>query len=75
MEHDFTESELPSGLPPAAQTGEPRVDEVLRMLDRLRDLPVSEHPGVFEQVHGQLVDVLGELRSGQDGGPDRHRAG
>jgi len=49
----------PSDLP---ATGEPRVDEALRRLDELAGLPVSEHPGVFEQVHGQLVDVLGELR-------------
>src|SRR5215469_4016613 len=45
-------------------TGEPRVDEALRRLDELGDLPVSEHPPVFERVHASLVDVLGELRSG-----------
>jgi hypothetical protein len=47
-------------------TGEPRVDDTLRQLDELNDLPVSEHPAVFERVHGQLVEVLGELRSGAD---------
>ena len=52
-----TGSELPV-------TGEPRVDEALRGLGELGDLPVSEHPGVFERIHGQLADVLGELRSG-----------
>ena len=52
--------------PPAAQsTGEPRVDAALRLLDRLPGLPVSEHPGLFEQVHAQLSEVLGELDSGQ----------
>jgi hypothetical protein len=45
-------------------TGEPRVDEALRRLGELGDLPVSEHPPVFERVHASLVDVLGELRSG-----------
>lgn len=45
----------------AAQTGEPRVDAALRMLDRLAELPVSEHPAVFERVHAELADVLGEL--------------
>ena len=50
----------------AEATGEPRVDEALRRLGELGDLPVSEHPPVFERVHASLVDVLGELRSGTD---------
>jgi hypothetical protein len=50
---------------PVAPTGEPRVDEALRRLDELGDLPVSEHPQIFERVHSQLVEVLGELRSPQ----------
>jgi hypothetical protein len=49
-------------------TGEPRVDAALRLLDRLPGLPVSEHPELFEQVHAQLTEVLGELDSGP-GGP------
>jgi hypothetical protein len=48
-------------------TGEPRVDAALRLLDRLPGLPVSEHPELFEQVHAQLSDVLGELDSGPAG--------
>jgi hypothetical protein len=52
--------------------GEPRVDEALRKLGDLAELPTSEHPGVFEQVHGQLVEVLGELRAG--GAEDRRTA-
>jgi hypothetical protein len=47
-------------------TAEERVDEALRPLDGLGDLPTSEHPAVFERVHSQLVEVLGELRSGAD---------
>lgn len=54
-----------AGRPP---TGDPRVDQALRRLDGLADLPVSEHPPVFERIHGQLVEVLGELRSGPDKG-------
>jgi hypothetical protein len=46
-------------------TGEPRVDAALRLLDRLPGLPVSEHPELFEQVHAQLTEVLGELDSPQ----------
>jgi len=46
------------------ETGEPRVDAALRLLDRLPGLPVSDHPELFEQVHAQLTEVLGELDSG-----------
>jgi hypothetical protein len=52
---------------PAPATGEPRVDAALKLLDRLPGLPVSEHPQLFEQVHAQLSDVLGELDSGPAG--------
>ena len=45
-------------------TGQPRVDEALQKLDELAELPVSEHPAVFEHVHDRLRDVLGELDSG-----------
>jgi hypothetical protein len=47
-----------SGEAPAT-TGEPRVDAVLGRLSELDELPVSEHPGVYERIHEQLVDVLG----------------
>jgi hypothetical protein len=49
---------------PVPATGEPRVDAALKLLDRLPGLPVSEHSELFEQVHAQLSDVLGELDSG-----------
>jgi len=60
----------PGAGPGAAEpsTGEPRVDAALKLLDRLPGLPVSEHPELFEQVHAQLTEVLGELDSGP-GGP------
>lgn len=47
-----------------APTGEPRVDAALGGLDALGELPVSEHPAVYERVHEQLVEVLGELHPG-----------
>jgi hypothetical protein len=53
-------------------TGEPRVDAALRLLDRLPGLPVSDHPELFEQVHAQLTDVLGELDPGSAGPADAH---
>jgi hypothetical protein len=59
---------MPETEGPAApdSTGEPRVDDALRRLDELEHLPVAEHPPVFEAIHGQLVEVLGELRTGVD---------
>ncbi len=48
-------------------TGEARVDEALARLDELPGLPVTEHPAVFEQVHRQLREVLGELDTGPAG--------
>jgi hypothetical protein len=48
----------------AASTGEPRVDAVLGELDELAEVPVSQHPAVYERIHEQLVEVLGELHPG-----------
>jgi hypothetical protein len=50
--------------PDLPATGEPRVDAALKLLERLPGLPVSDHPELFEQVHAQLSEVLGELDSG-----------
>jgi hypothetical protein len=60
---------------PRPGTGEPRVDAALRLLDRLPGLPVSDHPELFEQVHAQLTDVLGELDSGTGPAASRGSAG
>jgi hypothetical protein len=57
----------PARAEPVPATGELRVDAALRLLDRLPGLPVSEHPELFEQVHAQLSEVLGELDSGPAG--------
>jgi hypothetical protein len=54
---------------PRPETGEPRVDAALSLLDDLTELPVTEHPAVFERVHAQLGEVLGELGSGSLAGP------
>jgi hypothetical protein len=48
----------------ASATGEPRVDAALGLLVELDELPVTEHPQVYERIHTQLVEVLGELHSG-----------
>jgi hypothetical protein len=47
--------------PARPATGEPRVDAALTLLDRLGELPVTEHVSVFEQVHAELTAVLGQL--------------
>ena len=50
-------------------TGNGRVDAALRLLERLPGLPVTQHPQLFEQVHTELSEVLGELDSGSAPGP------
>jgi hypothetical protein len=59
---------------PADTTGDPRVDDALRGLSRLADLPVTEHPQVYESIHGALAEVLGELRPAA-GAADQPRSG
>ncbi|HUZ22466.1 MAG TPA: hypothetical protein VMV07_01735 [Streptosporangiaceae bacterium] len=54
---------------PRPETGEARVDAALSLLDDLTELPVTEHPAVFERVHAELGEVLGELGSGSLAGP------
>jgi hypothetical protein len=55
---------------PRPETGEARVDAALSLLDDLTELPVAEHPAVFEHVHAQLGEVLGELGGGPLTGRD-----
>jgi hypothetical protein len=54
----------PSAAPESPATGEPRVDAALKLLERLPGMPVSDHPELFEQIHAQLSEVLGDLDSG-----------
>ena len=65
-----------SGSPePAAwpATGDSRVDEAVSQLEDLAGLPIAEHPAIFERVHQQLTDALGDAgareRAVPDGGP------
>jgi len=44
----------------APGTGDLRVDAALTLLDRLPELPVAEHAPVFERVHAELTEVLGD---------------
>lgn len=62
----FGDMEFQTESEPLPATGEPRVDAALRSLASLGDLPAAEHPQLFERVHGQLVEVLGELHGGSD---------
>jgi hypothetical protein len=45
-------------------TGDGRVDEALRKLADLTDLPLPAHPAVFEHIHGALTGALGALEAG-----------
>ncbi len=55
-------------------TGDPQVDAALDKLADLAELPLNEHPAVFEQIHGALTGALGTLDSGTRG-PDTGGAG
>lgn len=50
--------------PAVEATGDSRVDATIAHLGNLAELPVSEHPPVFERIHAELVEVLGELHTG-----------
>ena len=50
----------------AVVTGDARVDQALRRLDDLDDLPLTEHAAVFEHIHGELTGALGSLDPGND---------
>jgi hypothetical protein len=66
-----TENEpAPPPVPEAAgTTGDPQVDEALRKLAGLAELPLNEHPAVFEQIHGALTGALGTLDPASAAGP------
>ena len=53
----------------AVTTGDTRVDEALRTLDDLAELPLHEHPALFEHIHAALAGALGTLDSGPEGIP------
>jgi len=78
----------PAGQPGSADarpsTGDSRVDEAVVRLADLAELPVTEHPGVFEYVHERLTEALGDLDvrdpaepggPGGTGGPRGHMPG
>jgi len=58
---DETPAEAPAalgGAGTAPHTGVARVDAVLETLDRLDELPLTEHVGVFEAAHTELRRAL-----------------
>jgi hypothetical protein len=60
-EQHFDETQAPAGpggADPAPHTGVGRVDAVLETLDRLDELPLTEHVGVFEAAHTELRRAL-----------------
>jgi hypothetical protein len=58
--------QAPASQAAAAGTGEPRVDAALNRLNELADLGIHDHPAVFERVHAELSEVLGELEPDAD---------
>lgn len=62
-ERDLEGPASPTGHP-ASPTGHPGVDDVIASLDRLDELPVSEHVAVFEAAHAGLRDALARAADG-----------
>jgi hypothetical protein len=60
-EPDEPDAEVPDA-PAAGRSSHPAVDEVLRSLERLEDVPVDEHVAAFEQAHDELRRALAEAR-------------
>jgi hypothetical protein len=60
----------PAPGPARSATGDTRVDEALARLDDLPELPVAEHPAVFEYVHERLTEALGDLDVRDPAGPE-----
>jgi len=67
------ESAVGSGVSDEEATGHPAVDAVLASLARLEELPVGEHPPIFEEAHDALRSALAQARDGAPGGPPRER--
>ena len=57
------------GLPPGENASDARVDEAVSRLAGLAELPVAEHPAVFEYVHERLTEALGDLDVRDPDGP------
>lgn len=55
-EQHFDEVRAPAE--PSSHTGVARVDAVLETLERLDELPLEEHVGVFESAHTELRRAL-----------------
>jgi hypothetical protein len=67
---DFPEPVSGADEPDEGRRTEQAVDEVLRELDDLQELPVAEHVERFEAVHSVLTDALNRaenLLSGSGG--------
>jgi hypothetical protein len=52
-----------------SSTGDTRVDEAVARLAGLAEVPVAEHPAVFEYVHERLTEALGDLDVRDPAGP------
>jgi hypothetical protein len=48
-------------------TGDEKVDQAVRPLAKLDDVPVEEHPALLEGVHQDLAGILGELEPDERG--------
>jgi hypothetical protein len=53
-----TDAADPQPQPPV--TGEPGVDDALKRLSEIDDLPTADHVEVYDEVHQRLSDILAD---------------
>jgi hypothetical protein len=58
LEDPASQEELSASVDETRSTGVRAVDQVLADADRIDDLPLEEHLGAFERVHGALRSAL-----------------
>ncbi|MHA7283706.1 hypothetical protein [Arthrobacter sp. TMS2-4] len=55
---DEAQAAAPEGGTPSSSTADTNVERILALLDGLEDLPVTEHAGVYLDVHDRLAGEL-----------------
>ncbi|MBG6224647.1 hypothetical protein IWX63_001209 [Arthrobacter sp. CAN_A2] len=55
---DEAQATAADGSTPSSSTGDATVDRIIALLDGLEDLPVTEHTGLYLDVHDRLAGEL-----------------
>lgn len=50
----------------SGETGNARINEAIANLDQLDELPIEEHPAIFDEIHAGLRDALANAGRDED---------